>query len=72
MTQTDSDLHRANLLPAGSRWGFGAQSVVQYLTTSAPARHLPPAEVDMEAERSIQNPVFVHMEHTLRALRQRH
>jgi len=59
------DLH-ARLLPAGRRWGFGAHSVVPYLTYSLQAR-----AAEQEGE-SISNPVFSQMENTLRTLQRRH
>lgn len=52
------------LLPAGSRWGRGAGSVVPYLYMSL----LRPAERDGDGQ-FIRNPVFPHMENTLRVLR---
>jgi hypothetical protein len=56
--------------PAGHRWGFGADSVVPYLTMT---RHLRPAGGPPGADTSIRNPVFPQMDSTLRvALRQRH
>jgi hypothetical protein len=60
---------RSRVLPAGHRWGFGAQSVVPYLTMSV---HLRPAGGPPDADTSIRNPVFPQMDSTLRvALRQR-
>jgi hypothetical protein len=59
------DPSHARLLPAGRRWGFGAHSVVPYLTQSQHAR---PAEA-AQVEEAIRNPVFPQMEPTLRALR---
>jgi hypothetical protein len=53
---------RERLLPEGRRFGFGAQSVVPYLTHSRPEQ--------AEAVQDIRNPVFRQMEQTLRALRQ--
>lgn len=63
--------HRARLLPAGRRWGFGAHSVVPYLEVALNARALDEgrAEADVEA---IRNPVFPHMDKALRALRRGH
>ncbi len=59
---------QARLLPEGRRWGFGAHSVVPYLTMALHAR---PGLGD-EGGASIRNPVFPSMEDTLRALRQGH
>jgi hypothetical protein len=56
---------RARLQPAGRRWGFGAHSVVPYLTFALQSR---PGQQDDE---SIRNPVFPQMEDTLRVLRRR-
>lgn len=55
------------LQPAGRRWGFGAHSVVPYLTFTLQER---PGEA--EDESAIRNPVFPQMENTLRALRRQH
>lgn len=55
------------LQPAGRRWGFGAHSVVPYLTYSVQERSGEAAE-----EGEIRNPVFPQMENTLRTLRGRH
>ena len=57
---------RSRLLPEGRRWGFGAHSVVPYLTKALEARLADDAEV----AKAIRNPVFPHMEQALRALRQ--
>ena len=57
----------ASLLPPGRRWGRGAQSVVPYLTNGRPA-----GQEAEEVERLVRNPVFLHMEHALRALRRGH
>jgi hypothetical protein len=59
--------HRTRLLPEGRRWGFGAHSLVPYLTKALQAR---PGDDDVLA--SIRNPVFPQMEKALGALRQRH
>jgi hypothetical protein len=59
------DLH-ARLQPAGHRWGFGAHTVLPYLTLALNAR---PGE---EIGGSIRNPVFPQMEKALRALDRRH
>lgn len=56
----------ARLLPAGRRWGFGAHSVVPYLTFALQAR---PGE---KADESIRNPVFPRMENTLPVLHPSH
>lgn len=55
--------HQARLLPEGRRWGFGAHSVVPYLSHTRPA--------DGAAPEDIRNPVFPQMDQALRALRQR-
>ena len=55
----------AHLLPAGRRWGFGAHSVVPYLTLAQKARA-------GEEGEAIRNPVFPQMENTLRDLQRRH
>lgn len=56
---------RSRLLPEGRRWGFGAHSVLPYLTMALEAR---PADVAAD----IRNPVFPQMEKALRELRSRH
>jgi len=56
----------ARLQPAGRRWGFGAHSVVPYLSFALQSR---PGE---EAGESIRNPVFPQMEATLPVLPGRH
>ena len=58
------------LLPEGRRWGRGASSIVPYLYVSLLVKpfHREPGE-DGEF---IRNPVFPHMEHTLRMLRRGH
>ena len=58
-----------DLLPEGSRWGFGAHSVRPYLTRSLQAR-AGAAPEDLLA--SIRNPVFPEMAEALRPLRRRH
>lgn len=63
--------HRARLLPAGRRWGFGAHSVVPYLEVALHARAVDEGRVEQEAE-AIRNPVFPHMDKALRALRRGH
>jgi hypothetical protein len=56
----------SRLLPEGRRWGFGAHTVVPYLTMSLSAR---PGEDDALA--TIRNPVFARMDKALRGLPQR-
>ena len=56
------------LLPEGRRWGFGAHSVLPYLTMSLKAR----SGGDADAAGSIRNPVFPEMEDKLRELTKRH
>ena len=68
MRNSQSPDHGARLLPEGRRWGFGAHSVVPYLTMTLQAR---PGDAP-DAIAGIRNPVFPQMENTLRALRQRH
>ena len=70
MPQHAPNDRRNRLLPAGRRWGFGAHSVTPYLA-SLQSRG-PQAEELPAEEQFIRNPVFVHMEHTLRALTRRH
>ncbi len=69
MHQSPTD-RRNRLLPAGRRWGFGADSVSPYLV-SLQTRDAQPEDIPKE-EQVIRNPVFVHMEHTLRALTRKH
>lgn len=69
MQQSPTD-RRHRLLPAGRRWGFGANSVTPYLA-SLQTRDPQPEDLPAE-EQFIRNPVFVHMEHTLRALTRQH
>jgi hypothetical protein len=59
--------HHQRLLPPGRRWGFGAHSVIPYLTLALQAR----AGESGEGEGAIRNPVFPHMENALRAVRRR-
>jgi hypothetical protein len=54
------------LLPEGRRWGFGAHSLVPYLTMAMRAR---PSD---DCTLAIRNPVFPAMDEALRPLRQRH
>jgi hypothetical protein len=56
---------RHRLLPEGRRWGFGAHSIVPYLTLAQHAR----MGTDGELLASIRNPVFPRMDDALRALR---
>jgi hypothetical protein len=58
---------RHRLLPEGRRWGFGARSVVPYLSAAQDAR----PGTDDELLASIRNPVFPQMADALRALRHR-
>ena len=58
---------RRQLLPEGRRWGFGAHSVVPYLSAALHAR----MGTDVELLASIRNPVFPQMADALRALRHR-
>lgn len=59
---------RSRLLPAGRRWGFGAHSVLPYLSAS----HARAPTSAQESADAIRNPVFPHMDPALRALRHRH
>jgi hypothetical protein len=52
-------------MPEGQRWGFGAHSVVPYLTMLLQARAADPAQ-------DIRNPVFPQMDRALRDLIRRH
>lgn len=65
MQSHHDDRRRSSIQPPGRRWGFGAHSVVPYLTQGRSLRGHEVQEVD----QLISNPVFVHMEHTLRVLR---
>ncbi len=65
MQRHPDDRRRASLLPAGRRWGFGAHSVLPYLAPGRQQR----GSVPQESEPSVSNPVFLHMDQTLRALR---
>jgi hypothetical protein len=49
----------ARLLPAGRRWGFGAHTVLPYLSVALQSR---PGQ---EPGESIRNPVFPQLESTL-------
>ncbi|HET8747681.1 MAG TPA: hypothetical protein VFM98_18930 [Ramlibacter sp.] len=53
------------LLPAGRRWGFGAHSVLPYLSLSLQSR-------PGEGGEAIRNPVFRQMDATLPPARKRH
>lgn len=66
MRQVPPSEPRSRLLPEGRRWGFGAHSVVPYLTVALESR---PVEA---AVQDIRNPVFPQMDEALRALRRRH
>jgi len=52
------------LLPEGRRWGFGAHSLVPYLSMALQSR--PGDEL-----ASIRNPVFARMDQALRTLQER-
>lgn len=56
------------ILPEGRRWGFGAHTVVPYLTMALQVR--PGDDTSLQAD--IRNPVFPQMENALRALQPRH
>jgi hypothetical protein len=68
MPTTPSFDLRNRLLPEGRRWGFGAHSVVPYLTKALQAR---PGDAETVLA-SIRNPVFPQMENCLRALPPQH
>ena len=57
--------HHPSLMPEGRRWGFGAHTVVPYLTMRLQAQ----AGDDLVA--TIRNPVFPQMDKALRGLSQR-
>jgi hypothetical protein len=57
--------HHPSLMPEGRRWGFGAHTVVPYLTMRLQAQ----AGDDLLA--TIRNPVFSQMDKALRGLPQR-
>jgi hypothetical protein len=61
---------RDMLLPEGRRWGRGASSIVPYLYVSLLAK--PFTRGPEEGGGFIRNPVFPHMEHTLRVLSRGH
>jgi hypothetical protein len=54
----------ARLMPEGRRWGFGAHSVLPYLTV---ALQLRPADAG-QVLAGIRNPVFPQMDEALRAI----
>jgi hypothetical protein len=64
MRHSQSPKQRQRLLPEGGRWGFGAHSVVPYLTHTR-------VEETADAAKDIRNPVFPQMEQALRTLRDR-
>lgn len=66
MRHSPSAQQRARLLPEGRRWGFGAHSVMPYLSTALHARP------DDGQAHDIRNPVFPQMEDALRELIRRH
>ncbi|MBE7368062.1 hypothetical protein [Ramlibacter pallidus] len=66
MRHSPSAQQRARLLPEGRRWGFGAHSVMPYLS----ALHVRPGEGQGPVD--IRNPVFPEMENALRDLIRRH
>ena len=55
---------RPRMMPEGQRWGFGAHSVVPYLTMNLQARA-------GDELAGIRNPVFAEMRSALRPLRER-
>lgn len=68
MPHPSHDARRPRMLPPGRRWGFGARSVLPYLGAALQSR--PGRDEELAgAEGAIRNPVFLHMEHTLRVLR---
>jgi hypothetical protein len=55
----------SRLLPEGRRWGFGAHSLLPYLTIALQSR-----PGDGQAPSAVvRNPVFPHMENLLSVLR---
>jgi hypothetical protein len=68
MRTTSSSASRSRLLPEGHRWGFGAHSLLPYLTMALQAR---PGDTQAVLA-SIRNPVFPQMEKALGALRNPH
>lgn len=67
MRHSPTSTPRLRLLPEGQRWGFGAHSVMPYLTM---AQHARPGEPGPAQE--IRNPVFPQMDRALRDLIRRH
>jgi hypothetical protein len=66
MRATRPHEQRSRLMPEGRRWGFGAHSLVPYLTAALSAR---PGDHTVLA--TIRNPVFAEMDQALRAIPQR-
>ncbi|NML45565.1 hypothetical protein HHL11_17565 [Ramlibacter sp. G-1-2-2] len=60
---------RSPLMPEGKRWGMGARSIVPYLYVSLLAKPFSGREGE---EDFIRNPVFPHMDNTLRMLKRGH
>jgi len=56
---------RSRLLPEGRRWGFGAHSLLPYLSIALQSR---PGD-GQALVASVRNPVFPQMENVLRVLR---
>lgn len=67
MRHSPAPTQRSRLLPEGQRWGFGAHSLMPYLTAALQAR---PGEAGPAQE--IRNPVFPQMDRALRDLIRRH
>jgi hypothetical protein len=67
MRQSHRPDARSPLLPEGRRWGFGAHSVLPYLTAALESRAGDPAD----PAQGIRNPVFPQMESALRSLQRR-
>jgi len=68
MSQSHPD-DRSPLMPAGHRWGKGASSIVPYLYVALLVKPFSGREGD---EDFIRNPVFPHMDNTLRMLKRGH
>ena len=68
MRTTSASDSLTRMLPEGQRWGFGAHTVVPYLTMALQVR---PGD-DAALQAGIRNPVFPQMENALRALQPRH
>jgi hypothetical protein len=66
MRATRPHEQRPRLMPEGRRWGFGAHSLVPYLTAALSVR---PGDHALLA--TIRNPVFAEMDQALRTLPQR-